>query len=220
MKKIFAMIMGLIMSLFNSVSYAPVEDKSITNSNFYTIDEADAPDYRELYGGVATASSLVSCKTKNFTAQGKPVNYIENKNVTYHGYWLENAITKADSDLPTDKAYTFSSDTYIIMPYDGTLLTDSTTNNGHNMIVVCNVGSKSYRLKFTKMKCWYCDVGRTEPDNGNYVHTSDNQKGKSFKAGNVLGMAKDGTKVLVHEMDGDTVLENGTTFKTLYTVHE
>lgn len=212
--------MSFLLSLTNSVAYTPVEDKSITASNYYTIDEADAPDYRELYGGVATASSLVSCKTRNFSAQGKLVNYTENQDVTYHGYWLENSKVVTDAELPTSKSFKFSGESYIIMPYDGTLLTDSTTNNGHSMEVLCTVGSKTYKLKFTKMKCWYCDVGRTEPDNGKYVHTSDNQKGKSFKAGNVLGLSKEGTKVIVHEMKDDKVVENGTSFKTLYTVHE
>lgn len=221
MKRLFAMLMGLFISMSNSVAFRPADDnKSLTESTYYTVAESDAPDYRETYGGVATASSKVSCKTRNFSAQGRVVVYTENKDVTYRGYWLENVTVKNDKDLPTDKAFTYTSDIYIIAPYDCTLVSDSTTNDGSNMTVTCDVGSKKYRLKFTGMKCWYCDVGREDPEDGKYIHTSENQKGKTFKAGNVLGLAKAGeTKVVVHEMVDGKVKEDGVTIKDLYTVH-
>lgn len=190
MKKILAIIVSFLLSAFNSLDFNMAGDKQYSVNDYYTIDVEDAPDYREFYSGTPSASNKTSCKTTNYSAQGKKVNMTSN--VSYSGYWFENGVSKSEDILSDDTKFTFTSSGYIIMPFDGTLSTDSTTNNGKNMTVVCNIDNKQYRITFENMECWYCDVGRENIDESNGYHTSDNQKDKTFKAGNVLGRAVGG----------------------------
>lgn len=198
--------MSFLMSLSNSVEYAPVESTPYTDNSYYKVDVTDAPDYREYYSGTLSASNKLSCKTTNYSAQGKKVSMTTD--VAFEGYWFENAVFKSEEDLASyTSTFTFVSDGFIIMPFDGKLNTDSTTNRGDVMTVVCSVNGKDFRLTFESMECWYCDVGRENIDATHDYHTSDNQKGKTFKAGNVLGRAKGGvTKVTVKPIKNGSVV--------------
>lgn len=195
MKKLLAIIVSVFISLFNNISYTAVVDKQYTDNNYYKVDVSDAPDYREYYSSVPSTAKKYACKTANYNAQGRKVKMTTN--VAYTGYWFENAVNMDEASLSnTSNSYTFASSGYIIIPFDGKLNTDSTTNNGENMTVICSVDGKDYQLTFTGMECWYCDVGRGDSGESSKYHTSDNQKGKSFKAGNVLGRSIGGKTVV------------------------
>lgn len=195
MKKILAIIIAFCTSLFNSVDFQVAGDKQYTADGYYQIDVGESPDYRTFYGSNPTASNLTSCKTTNYSAQGKRVSL--DTSVSTVGYWFVNGVNMDEKNLPEEKYYEFTSESYIICPFDATLETDSTSNDGSTMTVICSVDNKSYRLTITGMECWYCDVGRNFSSGTLFQHTSDNQKGHVFKAGNVLGKAKAGTVINV-----------------------
>jgi hypothetical protein len=63
------------------------------------------------------------------------------------------------------------------------------------MVVYCTaLSGVEYKLVISNMSCWYCDVGRV--DSPTY-HTSSEQNGKKFQAGNVLGRATSNTTIKV-----------------------
>lgn len=191
MKKLLAIAVSFVISLFNNVSYEAVEGKQYTDDSYYKVDVSDAPDYREYYSSVPSTAKKYACKTTNYNAQGEKVKMTTD--VKYTGYWFENAVNMTEDSLnASSNTHTFTSSGYIIIPFDGKLNTDSTTNNGENMTVICSVDGKDYQLTFTGMECWYCDVGRGDLGESSKYHTSDNQKGKAFKAGNVLGRSVGG----------------------------
>lgn len=195
MKRLFALIIGFFVSMFNNVDYMVNDMQQFVPNSYYTIDVADPPDYREYYGATPSASNKLSCKTGNYSAGGKQISSVSSGVVK--GYWLENMKLMRESAIPNVKEFTFESETLIIAPYDCTLETESVTNQGNTMTVICSISGKNYRLVFDNMVCWYCDVSRNNLEETSGYHTGDEQKGKKFKAGNVLGKAANGTTVVV-----------------------
>jgi len=218
LKKFLSMLLTFLVSLGNSTEYSITNDKPYTQE-YYTINSTDSPDYREFYGNVASSSSSVSCKTTNFSAQGCRV-------VGSRGYWFVNNKTVDLQNLNiNDIAHHFNNDdtqpvdyyivrgvftvgNYIIMPYKGTLGCDSKTNDCKTMTVYCTADSGvQYKLIFSKMKRWYCDLGKT--DESTY-HDSDEQNGKVFYAGNVLGEAESDTIVKIIPVENGQAIGTAT----------
>lgn len=206
MKKFIAFIIAFIASLANNTSYTVTEDKPYTEE-YYKIDVADDPDYRQYYGTTSSVTSDTYCKVTNFSAQGKKVTGSD-------GYWFVNNLSanmmsidanyctehhlNNNSSKPIDY-YTcsgcFTDGNYIIMPYTGTLECDSKTNDCSSMTVYCTADTGvQYKLVFMNMDRWYCDIGRVEDPT---YHTSDEQRGKKFQGGNVLGQATSDTTVKI-----------------------
>lgn len=197
LKKLLAIVLAFFTSLFNSLEFQISDDKVYSESAYYTISEDDEPDYREFYGSINAGADTSGCKTTNYNAQGKLVD-MAGTTVMYEGYWLENGTYKNINDISDqEQGYTFNSESYIIIPYDGVLQSDSTNNNGTTMTIFCSVGDVTYRLSISGMQCWYCDIGRHYSSDDNTFHTSENQKGKSFKAGNVIGLSTAGTSISI-----------------------
>ena len=193
MKRLFAIALSFFVSLFNNVDFMVNDQQPYEASVYYTIDEQDPPDYREYYGQTPVASNKYSCKTSNYSSMGKRVNL---EGAT-SGFWFVDGVYKYENSLPNDKVYTFDSETYIIAPYDCVLESDSKTNHGDTMTVLCDTGDNKYRLSFKDIKCWYCDINRVNIEATKGFHTSEEQRGKTFFAGNVLCVAKDGSTVTV-----------------------
>lgn len=219
MKRLLSMLLALLTSIFSGVNYQ-VNDvsKPFANGIYYTIDEADAPDYRTLYDKSFVAeSNTTGCKTTNYS-DGATYLLYNGTSTTYLGYWflsdqnavLDDKFKVKTMDINTDGAY-------IICPYDAELRSTSMTNDGHSMLVRVELNGKSYTLLFENMDRWYCCMSRTNPlydSSGNTVwqHTSSEQQGHKFSAGNVLGRATSSTRVTINPSStGDT-----TTFYDLY----
>lgn len=87
---------------------------------------------------------------------------------------------------------------YIIAPFKCVLDSRSVSGSVNSMKLICNVGATSYSIRINNMKCWYCDVNRT---GDLQFHTSDEQFGKTFSAGNVLGVATPETYIIIRPVD-------------------
>lgn len=87
---------------------------------------------------------------------------------------------------------------YIIAPFKCILESRSVSGSVTSMKLLCTVGATSYRIRINNMKCWYCDINRTGELK---FHTSDEQCGKTFSAGNVLGVATPETYVIIQPVD-------------------
>lgn len=216
MKKILAAIMAFFMSLSSSTDYTVAPSKTYTDE-YYTVVEDSLPDYRAYYGGGEKASITAGCKTNNYYANGKRVT---NKT----GFWFIDGqsysigdsikITDADGNTSNGKKKdddgnaiipkgAFKDGQAIIIPYAGTLQTQS-KNGGSitSMVLKCSTANgTTYKIKITGMKYWYCDSQRKGDIQ---YHTGEEQQGKTFSAGNVVGYATTNTKITI-----TPVLKNG-----------
>lgn len=209
MKRLLAMLLALFTSIFSGVNYQVSGEKPYANNIYYTIDEADAPDYRTLYDKSFVAeSNTTGCKTANYS-EGQQYVIYNGVSTTHKGYWfIANDTVVADDNIKFKTIDIGASDAYIICPYDATLLSTSMTNDGHSMQLRVELNGNAYNLLFENMDRWYCCMSRTNPlfdNNGNEVwqHTSSEQKGHTFNAGNVLGRATDNTTVRITAVSGD-----------------
>lgn len=224
MKKIIALLTSLFISLFNNVEFTTAPDRTYTADSYYKVSEAEPPDYRNIYEAATTASGKDNCKTTNFSSRGKMLNYPDGTGSSViKGFWLANCNTGSYSfsSVPDAKEYVFTDSGYIIAPYDCELMSKSSTNSGHDMVVKFTLGDNVYRLTYSNMERWYCCCGKTpntdesELVNYQWVHDSEEQEGHIFKQGNVLGKSVAGqTKVIVVKLNGNS--EGDCTFKQMY----
>lgn len=201
MKRLLAMLLALFTSIFTGVNYQVSGEKPYANDIYYKIDEADAPDYRTLYDRSFVAeSNTTGCKTTNYS-EGQQYVIYNGVATSYKGYWfIANDTAVVDDNLKYKTLNIGSEGSYIICPYDATLCSTSITNDGHSMSIRIELNGKAYDLLFENMDRWYCCMSRTNPlidPNGNEVwqHTSTEQQGHTFSAGNVLGRATANTTV-------------------------
>lgn len=226
MKKILALITAFFMSLSTSTNYTVVSDKAYTTDTYQVTDTA-MPDYRAYFLGGDGVSSSSGCQTINFNSNARPVGFgmgvwfvdgatpnasnkvdakcFKAKLYEYDdkgkrtGDHEENCSIKVEEDGNTySDAYVksgmFLDGQYIIAPFKCTLESKSISGSVTSMNLRCDVGANTYRIKIYNMKCWYCDINRT----GDYTfHTSDEQCGKTFSQGNVLGVATPETYVKI-----------------------
>ena len=193
MKRLLAMLLSLFTSLFSGLNYQVSEPKPFARDIYYKVDVAEAPDYRTLYDRSFVAeSNTTGCKTQNYNDNGQVLLY-QDIATSYPGYWfIANETHVVDDTLRLSSLDISSDGAYLICPYDATLLSFSSNNDGHSMQLRIELNGKSYKLTFENMDRWYCCMSRTNPlydSNGNevWVHTSAEQQGHSFRAGNVLG---------------------------------
>lgn len=212
MKRIIALLLSLFLSIGNDINFIASEDKPYDADAYYTLDVMEPPNYRDIYGSNPVAARNLSCRAKTYKANGKLITYTdgaEHLNAT----WFEDGVTKKYDDLPNESKFTFESEGYIIIPYDGQLMTSSETSTGHSMVVKCHVAGQSYRLTIENMERWWCCVGRDLPTDttadGQVVwkHTCRELKGESLPQGTVLGKAQDGTtiSVSIYDSTGNSV---------------
>lgn len=224
MKKLLALLTALFVSIFNNVEFTTTADRVYTADNYYKVDEADPPDYRDIYNFSPTASGKDNCKTANWSSNGREIKYDATTPAdTTKGMWFENRVDKSISDAElSGHTYTFTNSGYIIAPYDCTLQSSSKTNSGHDMVVVVELDGVKYRLTFSKMERWYCCMRKSADMDANanildylWVHNSDEQQGKTFDRGCVLGSSISGeTTVTIVKLNA--LGESDTTFQEMY----
>lgn len=247
MKKILAMILSFFMSLSTQTNYTMTEEKPYVAST-YKVEDTALPDYRAYFGGGEKASATAGCNTNNYYSRGKlfgdcagywfvdgevPTDF---NNIMYHkkvetasGGAVQYKTVRDDKkgirENPNDSRIkyvylrkgTFEENQAIIMPYPGKLESSSSTTGLNNMIVTCSAPGKShvFQISIKNMKYWYCDKDRKGDIN---FHTGDEQQGKSFAAGHVLGYATEDTTITIKAMENGKVLSRAkVTLDSFYT---
>ena len=220
MKRLLAMLLALLTSLFQGVNYQASDVKPYAPTAYYKIDPDSKPDYRALYDSTYMPNSNTSsCRTTNYSSNGRLISY-GTTTVPETGYWF---IDDATVDITDDSLkanlldLSAGNGEYLICPYDAVLCTNSANNKGHDMKLKITLDSVDYELYFEEMERWYCCMARQNPvvdSSGNtiWIHTSDEQYGHIFKQGNVLGRASDKTKVTIT----CTTDSNLSTFESMY----
>lgn len=222
MKRIIALLLSLFISIGNDVNFIASEDKEYNADAYYTLEVMEPPDYRDIYGSNPVAARNLSCRAKTYKSNGKTIIY-SSGNDHINAMWVEDGVSKNYDELPTEDTFQFTSDGFIIIPYDGQLLTSSENSNGHTMLVKCSVGGSYYRLDIQNMERWWCCVGRDLPTDvdasGKVIwnHTCRELRGESLPQGTVLGKAQEGTTITVsiYDATGDSV--SNCSIKDLYT---
>ena len=204
MKRLLAMLLALFSSITNNVDYQVQGDVPYSAGSYYTIEEGQAPDYRDIYGTPAVASREVSCKPNPFMGAREEVTYSDGAEHV-NAYWLVGGESIAYDSLTDDTTFVFDSDSQIIIPYTGELLSASSTSDGTSMNVKCTVNGQDYQLQITGMDRWWCCMSRNETHKvpnkyGKLVwsHTCSELQGTTFNQGQVLGKSIAGeTKVKI-----------------------
>ena len=218
MKKLFSILMSFVMALSNNVGYQEVPDKPFATSGgeaqtYYVVEEVEEPDYRQMYNDdVPVASETVSCKTKKFASNAKPLNY-DVDGVPYKaegdtGTWLVDNETKNYSELPTDKsmvtidAPSDGTRTYICAPYACLIQVSSKVNDGKSITVSCTRNADIYTLQISDIVGWWCCAGKAnlpEPHN-----CMQDLKGTVVQRGQVLAVTEGPFSVTVTK-DGESI---------------
>lgn len=227
MKKILALITAFFMSLSTSTNYTVVSDKAYTTDTYQVTDTSMPDYRAYFLGGDGVSSSSGCQTTNfNSNAQpvgfGMGVWFVDSSTPTASNeankkcfkaklYEYDKDGKRKDDPVDVDcivkveedgntyndayvKSGMFLNDQYIIAPFKCTLESKSISGSVTSMTLRCDVGANTYRIKIYNMKCWYCDINRT----GDYTfHTSDEQCGKTFSQGNVLGVATPETYVKI-----------------------
>lgn len=223
MKRFLALITAFFMSLSTSTDYTVVSDKDYS-SNTYKVNEYQMPDYRTYFGGGLNASSSSGCTPINFNSNGQWVGFgsgywfvdgskpkkkdgqlvaptykytskgkckVKKKNAKTHVITTVNGKKYKDATLAKGS---FKDGQYIIAPFNCVLMSHSVSGGVTSMNLRCDSGSNTYNITIRNMKCWYCDINRS----GEFAyHTSDEQYGRKFSGGNVLGIATRDTYIKV-----------------------
>ena len=227
MKKLLALILAFLTSVFSSTEYR-VADTKVYTENTFQITDSTLPDYRKYFGGNNKLSATDACDTDIIFAQGQPVK-------KYAGYWFINGnkYTAVEGDKNAFKlrnnvistvceeggfcipSGTFKAGDKIIMPLDGYIACHSFGNSVDNIalhVTHPTTGSKYY-IKISGMQKWYCDRNRT----GEFVyHNGDEQFQKVLPAGAVIGFATEDTMITVKPMSNNKVIDTPLTVKQFY----
>ena len=204
MKKLLAMLMAMLLSMFENVDYQYQSERPFNHDSYYTIDvPAQTVDYRDLYGKQIAAGGSYSCIPTTYNVSCYTVNYSDG--VTRVGAKWVVANEHKDIAEISGTTYTFESNSPIACPYAGTLLTSSNTSTGTIMEIAISVNGKNYRMYIEDMERWWCCDSKKDydfPDTKTWEHTCSELKGTTFKAGTCLGRAR-ANSTSIH------VIENG-----------
>lgn len=209
MKRLLAMFLAWLMSLTNNVSYVVQGDMPFARGDYYTIEEGESPDYRDLYGQTPVNSRETVCHPTTFSGNPSYVVYNDGKKHN-SAAWFANRVSMEYSKI-SGESYTFDDSVLIVMPYGGTLLSSSNTSDGHSMLLSCTVGENDYRIQIENMERWWCCLAKIQPDDTNalgesvWVHTCSELKGTQFPQGYVLGKAQAGTTIQVLGSDNKPI---------------
>lgn len=225
MKRLFALLMSVIVASSNNIGVTWGNDKMYQPDSYYMISESDLPDYRNIYEYQGANTSRKSCRTTRYTLNGLLVDY-QGVDPVYRGYGVSD--TKVFNISELDISQIDLSDGYIYAPYDCVLKSHS-TGNTNTMYISIKLNGKYYAMVIENMDCWWCDTGRTSgyttDANGVkwWVHTCEDTYNTRFSGGEVLGKASANTHIILYACDSSgniKSLSDGTkclaTFKQLY----
>lgn len=219
MKKLLAWLMSFFIAMFNNVEFTRQDSREYDASNIYRLEcEMRQPDYRTQAQIHNTISSSVSCRSANFSGNGKKVNY-GSTSPSIKAYWFTEAPININDITASDKSVTLSEvDAPIIAPYDCVLTNENlSANDCTTMEVVCKINNEErYRISITGMSMWYCDKNRTELLPHTWENPDDNGKKHNFSAGDVLGYTSGDTVITVNAMKNGAVSDESITLHDFF----
>ena len=202
MKRMLAMLMTVFFSIQNNVGVQFSADNAFMVDSWYTIQEDTAPDYRQLYTGGVQLTSADNCTPSTRTVQDAV--QIESETTTgMSAYWFAESLdTMSVTDVPDETEFVWETSGEIVAPLNCVVSTSATSGGGHSMRIDTVAGD--YTFVFEDMERWYCcryRKGSGTDEEGTPVpwsHTVD-IAGRTIKAGQLVGFAKEGTTVKVYD---------------------
>lgn len=224
MKRLIALFISLITSLFQNVDYVQ-QDRGLNefaHGSYYVIEEGAEPDYRQIYGGDTHLSSKDTCRQShnNVASTRRVVQDGTNKvDAAYNGYWFVASEDVDLSDLLTSASPVKISDiakapegAYIINPYPAVCTSDPSFGATSTMKLTIDHHGVTYTIDISGMTRWFCCLNKVKPDatdeNGNdvYVHTFNTWDDRNFMAGMILGEANADTTITIRKGDDEISL--------------
>ena len=217
MRRILSLILAALSSMFSGVDFVmPKDDNflfaSSEHQTYYQVEKsASDVQYKNLYGQVrgfdwGEAELCDTTRRQDDTRGGK---WPTVKDVAGEGW--EDAQNIFAPVVVTDQIKADAKENEIVWevndtkedinicaPAAGKIDTSHyACNYGSSMTYKINqLNGTTFILKIEVAKCWYCCAKKKVPDDGRYTATtSDSMKGNTMSAGDVLCVAKNGTKI-------------------------
>lgn len=198
MKKILTLLVLLITSVFNNLSFVEVDDMPFT-TDYYNGSIHDSTDYRYIYNRFIQNSDYMNdhCDITPVTPDDLNTRAISNNS----RYWFILEQTQAPYEYIKEntktKMFKQTAGLTIIAPDECTVMSSaSTSQRGTRMTLMCG----AYTIELTDMSRWYCCANREpsvkdEPTHI-FTHTAD-AKGTVLKKGQIIGYTSGATKVTI-----------------------
>ncbi len=200
MKKLLTLLMLLITSTFNNLSFTEVDDMPFT-TEYYNGSVHDKTDYRKLYNKFIQNSDYMNdhCDTTPVLGEDFDKNKRSMSNNSRCWFILEQELSPSEyfKDNTKTKMFKKEAGLTIIAPDKCTIMSSaSTSQRGTRMTLLCG----DYTIELTDMGRWYCCANR-EPsvkDDPTHLfsHTAD-AKGTELLMGQVIGYTSAATKVTI-----------------------
>lgn len=201
MKRFLAMLFSLFVSITNNVSPQFSGGDEFQYDVYYQITSTQRPDYKKLYASGVQLTSADNCTTT--TRMGQDLNLIKSTGTSgLSAYLYMSDAEKAHTaqSFNSSNSYTFTEAGDIIAPVNCKVVTEPTSGGGHYMRLDSLDGKYSFVIE--NMERWYCCRYRKEApaNDGAWVHSVDISN-ETIHAGQLIGLAKDGTIIKVFDTE-------------------
>ena len=216
MKRLLAILLAWLTSLYNNVAYVETENTSYQPEMYYRLETGESkPDYRTNQQITNRLDERSVCFQNNYiaTALDYSAEYlrVDGKNDDY-GYWWQVSTSSTPFDLSlvdnSSQSFTLESGAIIVAPFKCYRTTSATTIQPSPvaMTVEFERNGDLYIVNITNMYCWACDAFRDLPeiDGIPAITHSYKDEGHSYSKGEVLGIATDNCIIQVWKKSGSS----------------
>lgn len=212
MRELISLVISALTALFSGLDFVPPKDDMYQPSATYKVEQGVvnwSTIYSRLIKGDAIGSSE-PCKESTEVYTGDVID-MQDKDGNIVCYWPFAGVDYAKCSATTieefkafvkdslSKSIEAGEEMLIIAPYNGVLLNNiAQTEYGTTLTVSCPDIGVSF--KFTGLDGLFCDLERTKPDDGKWVHNWEDEgdfQGFRFDAKAILGRATADTEVQV-----------------------
>lgn len=180
MERLFAMLLAVLLSIFNNVPYTSSGKPAYNEEGVYMFADEDGYTTQELNQkntGVNTDLDTAP-QVSDAVKQGGLYSPMSGKTLT--------------EDQLNSTKLTWDGTNTIVMPETATVQDDSNLGNGGHDLTL---KSGDYTFKFVSMTCRYCDMNK--PVEKTWSNTKD-LTGKTINAGCAVGVARQGTTLEIY----------------------
>lgn len=198
MKRLLAMLMSVLFSIFNNVDYQASDNVDFSPDSYYYIEGSEVPDFKSVYIGNPADESKRCVQSSEAVKGAHKVTSTNSSTVTY---WLAPERVDITTISGYGMEYTFTQEQAIVAPRRCKIYTHAASGGGHSMDLITL--DNAYRFHVENMERWYCCRNRDALSDSTsaWQHTTDIY-GETIDDGYLIGNAQIGTTVSVYKYDG------------------
>jgi len=212
MKKLIALLLGVIYSVFSNLTPVTPKEMPYVTESEYVISNQEDINYKQLYELYNTTGEDETqyCKKETYNSDKDKDKTIVPSEAGYYRYWIQPGKPYPGTGITDVKKCKITPEKgeQLIAPIDCTILTLPFSEESQKGGLRLQVGEQ-YILEFINLKCWYCCAHKEEPENGVYIHNGPNYppKGWTIEAGKVIGVADSDTEFNVYTVSNGKIVQ-------------